>query len=447
MVRASSLVVVLTALVGGLLVASPASAATDPTPTTLALSGPASARITSKATLQAALTETPADSDARPLAGRPVAFQHWDGQGWATVATASTDTDGTAHVAVPITAAGNRFRAEYAGDQQDAPATSEPVTVTGTKYPTRLVLGGDARVVDEHTAHLTLRWRTPSGKPVPGVVRVYQHVRKGSWHLLRRVALGADGAARLAVRPRVDTWYQLRGGAGRWWEADTSGTHRLDNVPPMHPIVLPAAAPRPKPLPPQPRAVGAGSHITVSRIPDRVWHQMRGVSWHRGCPVGRPDLRLMQINYWGFDGYRHRGELVVNRHAVGKFRGAFHDLYAGRFPIRAMYLVDRFGYSSRSGGGNDFAAMRHDDTNAFNCRWVTGRPGVRSPHSYGYALDLNTWENPYSSRVGLLPDSWWMAHSNPRYAWRSRQHAVVRLMARHGLRWTYGLGDTQHFDA
>jgi hypothetical protein len=40
-----------------------------------------------------------------------------------------------------------------------------------------------------------------------------------------------------------------------------------------------------------------------------------------------------------------------------------------------------------------------------------------------------------------------MGHSHPRVAWRSRSHAVVRLMARHGLRWTYGNGDTQHFDA
>ena len=26
-------------------------------------------------------------------------------------------------------------------------------------------------------------------------------------------------------------------------------------------------------------------------------------------------------------------------------------------------------------------------------------------------------------------------------------HRVVQIMARHGLRWTYGNGDTQHFDA
>ena len=45
-----------------------------------------------------------------------------------------------------------------------------------------------------------------------------------------------------------------------------------------------------------------------------------------------------------------------------------------------------------------------------------------------------------------MPNRWWQSHTHPRVAWRSRSHVVVRLMARHGLRWTYGLGDTQHFD-
>ena len=83
--------------------------------------------------------------------------------------------------------------------------------------------------------------------------------------------------------------------------------------------------------------------------------------------------------------------------------------------------------------------MAAGNTSAFNCRDVTGRPGVRSPHSYGRSLDLNTWENPYRSARGLVPNAWWQSRSHPRIAWRSRTHPVVRIMARHGLRWTYGL--------
>ena len=70
-----------------------------------------------------------------------------------------------------------------------------------------------------------------------------------------------------------------------------------------------------------------------------------------------------------------------------------------------MYRVDRFGWSSRSRGGDDYASMAAGNTSAFNCRDVTGRPGVRSPHSWGRSLDVNTWENPYRSAQGIVPNS------------------------------------------
>ena len=127
--------------------------------------------------------------------------------------------------------------------------------------------------------------------------------------------------------------------------------------------------------------------------------------------------------------------------------GALSEMYARKLPIRAMHRVDRFGWSARLQGADDYASMAAGNTSAFNCRQVVGNPYARSPHSSGRSLDLNTWENPYRSAQGLVPNAWWQSRSHPRVAWRSRTHAVVRIMARHGLRWTYGHGDTQHFDA
>jgi hypothetical protein len=121
-------------------------------------------------------------------------------------------------------------------------------------------------------------------------------------------------------------------------------------------------------------------------------------------------------------------------------------MYDRRLPIRSMYRVDRFGWSGRLRGGNDYKSMAAGNTSAFNCRDVVGRPGRRSPHAWGRSLDVNTWENPYRSADGLVPNRWWQARSHRLVAWRSSSHAVVRLMARHGLRWTFGTGDTQHFD-
>jgi hypothetical protein len=162
--------------------------------------------------------------------------------------------------------------------------------------------------------------------------------------------------------------------------------------------------------------------------------------------VGRSGLRLVRVNYWDYRGYARRGELVAGADAAGAMGAAFAEMYRRELPVRAMYRVDRFGWGGRSRGGNDYASMSAGNTSAFNCRDVTGRPGVRSPHSYGRSLDVNTWENPYRSAQGTVPNTWWQGHSHPRVAWRTRSHPVVALMARHGFRWTYGLGDTQHFD-
>ena len=384
-------------------------------------------------------------ADGQPVAGAAVAFQRRVGGTWRALATRTTNAQGhaTASATVWKHPDDNAVRARSVVDRQAVTAS--------TTLPLHLrkgvvTLGGPAKVVDERSATLTIRWRTGMGEPVAGAVRLERRYAGGAWRLIRTVRTYAKGTASVRVRPRVDTWWRAVA-ATTWVAQDVSGVHRLDNVPPGRPVVLPKRAPKPRRLPAQPHAVGAGAHPVITRIPDGIWAQMVGVSWHSGCPVGRAGLRLLRINYWDYSGYRRRGELVAAAGAIRQMSAALSEMYRKRYPIRAMYRVDRFGYSSRSHGGNDYASMAADNTYAFNCRDVTGRPGVRSPHSYGRALDVNTWENPYRSAQGIVPDRWWQFHSHPRVAWRSSRHPVVRIMARHGLRWTYGLGDTQHFDA
>jgi hypothetical protein len=47
---------------------------------------------------------------------------------------------------------------------------------------------------------------------------------------------------------------------------------------------------------------------------------------------------------------------------------------------------------------------------------------------------------------GPVPNAWWLSHSHPQVAWRSRRHIVVRTMRNAGFAWTYGNVDAQHFD-
>ena len=114
---------------------------------------------------------------------------------------------------------------------------------------------------------------------------------------------------------------------------------------------------------------------------------MRTTSWHPACPVGLGRLRLLRISYWGFDHRGHLGQMVVNAAVVRPLRRAFAILFAARFPIRHMWLVDRF-------GGSDYDSIQADNTSAFNCRDMTGSTRW-SEHAYGEAIDVNPIENPY----------------------------------------------------
>jgi D-alanyl-D-alanine carboxypeptidase len=437
-------VALLTALVTAVL-AVPAAAA--PAPVARASTGLAvevgAARAGEDAPVVVALT----DPAGVPVAGASVLVERRVSGVWQPLATLVTDAAGRAGTVLPMgqVREDNVVRASYAGDATTPPTTIE-VQVELVRRAGRLTLTGPSRVVDEQDVTLVARWLA-GGLPVSGEVRLQQ--RRGSrWRTLDRLATDATGTASTTLRPRTDVVLRLAAGAVDWVEASRSRRKRLDNVPPVAPVRLSRAAPRPRRhLPPQARAQGAGAAPVVTGIPDGVWRSMVGRSWHAGCPVGRDGLRLLRVNYVDFTGYRRRGELVVAAGAVGQFVGALTELHDRRIPIRSMYRVDRFGWSRVLRGADDLASMAADNTSAFNCRDVVGRPGVRSPHSYGRALDLNPWENPYRVGGRWLPNAWWPGRTHHRVAWRSGAHEVVAILRRHGFSWTYGVSDAHHFDA
>ena len=398
---------------------------------------------------ETALVATLTSSAGAALPDAVVAVERRVDGVWTAVAAGATDANGQVGASAPVSRDpdDNVFRAAYAGDETYAPSQSAEVRAALVRRESKVRISGPSQVVDETSVALTVRWTTRAGEPVSGPVVVLRRTADVGWQRARRLTTDASGTAVLTTRPRVDTRWKVRSARLVWVEGDRSRVHRVDNLPPAPPVELPDRAPQPRiQLPPQRRAVGEGANPVISRIPDQVWRSMTGRSWHAGCPVGRAGLRLLRVSYWDYDGYRRRGEVVAAAGAVHQMAGALAAMYARELPIRAMYRVDRFGWSSRLRGADDYASMASGNTSAFNCRQVVNNPGVRSPHSYGRSLDVNTWENPYRSATGLVPNAWWQSRSHPRVAWRSRAHVVVRIMARHGLRWTYGHGDTQHFD-
>jgi hypothetical protein len=136
---------------------------------------------------------------------------------------------------------------------------------------------------------------------------------------------------------------------------------------------------------------------TVRVVDEETRASMIGVSWKPGCPVPIDDLRIIEMNHWGFDGEVHEsGQLMVHRLVADDVVTAFGKLFAERFPIRRMQLIEAY-------GGSDDASMADDNTSAFNCRPITGTTDRFSIHSYGQAIDINTVENPYVRGTTVLP--------------------------------------------
>ncbi len=137
-------------------------------------------------------------------------------------------------------------------------------------------------------------------------------------------------------------------------------------------------------------ALSAGSEpppFTSSVAPVR-WKDLR-FSYRAGCPVAPAQLRLVRVAYWGFDGRRRVGSLVVNSRVTGDVVTVFRRRYAARFPVRRMVPISAY-------RGDDDASMAADNTSAFNCRPVYGAATGRwSMHAYGLAVDVNPVENPY----------------------------------------------------
>ena len=106
------------------------------------------------------------------------------------------------------------------------------------------------------------------------------------------------------------------------------------------------AAPAPTHASPHPRQVTPRYRFSAIRLTPALRAQLRRTSWHPGCPVGLGGLRYLRIAYWGFDHKPHLGEMVANASAVSALRRALRSLFAERFPIRRMRLVDHYGGSA-----------------------------------------------------------------------------------------------------
>ena len=138
-----------------------------------------------------------------------------------------------------------------------------------------------------------------------------------------------------------------------------------------------------------------GFEGSTERLSASLRERMAGSSWRPGCPVGLGELRVVRVSHWDFRREVERGALVVHERYARGVVDVMRRLFTQRFPIRRMELIDRY-------GADDHRSMAHDNTSAFNCRFVAGTTRW-SMHAYGKAIDINPRENPYVSGDHVSP--------------------------------------------
>jgi hypothetical protein len=119
--------------------------------------------------------------------------------------------------------------------------------------------------------------------------------------------------------------------------------------------------------------------------------RINGKSYGKNCEIPYEELRYVRVLHWGFDGLSHRGELIVNKAIAEDAIEIFAELYEAKYPIERMELVDEY-------DADDNTSMAANNSSAFNYRVIEGTNRV-SLHSYGMAIDINPYYNPYVHEV------------------------------------------------
>ncbi|MFA7267211.1 MAG: M15 family metallopeptidase [Candidatus Nanopelagicales bacterium] len=404
----------------------------DAGPVIIATAGVADA-VSLSVTTNGRATGTVEDSYDNPVSGVQVSITATSSSSATLTASATTNTQGEFSADLPLLSGTYTVIATADG------ATSAPATVTNSASLS--VSANVATTTSELGGSLNVRVRD-LGRPANAniSVTVTEPVGNPNNYTART---GADGAVTIPVKlwrnPSINIVATRNGG-----EAAT--TVAAETLPRRKPVKLVGPQPRntfPLTKPP----VGSGANAKVARINNDQWAQMQNLTWRPGC-VSRSRLRMIDVNYLGFDGFRHRGRVIVSASIGSKAAKIFTRLHNRGYPIRQMQPVDTYGPNVGRPGANDYKSMAADNTSAFNCRYVVGRESsrVRSPHASGRAIDINPWENPYVAATGVFPNRHYLNRRIKHPSLFKSGRVGLNLVRSTGCRWGGGYADYHHFD-
>ena len=131
--------------------------------------------------------------------------------------------------------------------------------------------------------------------------------------------------------------------------------------------------------------------FTKSEITEPVKQRINGLSYKADCTVPYSDLRYLVVSYVDFNGEDKTGEIICNKAIADDLLDIFKNLYAARYQIDKIRLVDEY-------MADDDLSCADDNTSCFNYRTVQGSTNL-SKHALGLAIDINPFYNPYVTGI------------------------------------------------
>lgn len=117
--------------------------------------------------------------------------------------------------------------------------------------------------------------------------------------------------------------------------------------------------------------------------------------WASECIISLTKLKLLTLSHYNFDNRIEIGQMVALGSMADSVIAIFQELFALKFPIHTIKLVDEF-------EGDDELSMSANNSSCFNFRKIAGTNKL-SLHAYGLAIDINPMQNPFIQNGKILP--------------------------------------------
>ncbi len=118
--------------------------------------------------------------------------------------------------------------------------------------------------------------------------------------------------------------------------------------------------------------------------------------WQEKSPIALERLRQVTLLHYDFEGQTLEGSMVVMDAVAPQVLKIFKALWERKFPLKQVMPIDFY-------QGSDDLSMEANNSSAFNYRPIANSSSL-SLHSYGVALDLNPWQNPFVGNPFEIPD-------------------------------------------